>query len=142
MKAPPQTMTCKRCQEREQTWNGDAPTCAFAGKLRDNWNCATLNAIRGICYEGTPRPGVDYQYCEDQKYATIKIDECKLPNGNSIGLALWVTWYKSRGQTEGLWILSDDAPPREPTEEELEAIIAYYANVCMSDGGREMHDLH
>lgn len=121
-------MTCKRCQERGQTWNGDAPICAFSGKLRDNWNCATLNAIREICCEDTQRTGVDYQYCDDQKYATVKIDDIEDVRGNRIGLALWVTWYKSRGRTEGLWILSNDSPPREPTEEELEAVIAHYTN--------------
>lgn len=120
---------CKLCKERGQTWNGGAPQCAFVGDLSDNWNCATLNAIRDICYEGQREMpvGVDYQYCEDQKYATVKIDDVRDGRGNRIGLALWVSWYKSRGKTDALWILSDDAPPREPTEAELTAIIAHYA---------------
>lgn len=124
-------MTCKLCKERGQTWNGDAPKCAFDGTFADNWNCATLNALRDICYEGQDHMplGVDYQYCSYQKYATVKIDGIEDSRGNGIGLALWVSWYKSRGRTEAVWILSEDAPPRIPTEEELEAVIAYYANV-------------
>ena len=122
-------MKCKLCTERGKTWNGDDPKCAFDGAFADNWNCATLNALRDICYEGqNPMPGVDYQYCEDQKYATVKIDGIEDRRGCRIGLALWVSWYKSRGKTDAVWVLSDDAPPRIPTEEELEAIIVYYAN--------------
>lgn len=118
-------------KERGQTWNGAAPKCAFVGKLSDNWNCATLNAIRDICYEGqNPMPpGVDYQYCEDQKYATVRIDDIEDRRGAHIGLALWVSWYKSRGKTDALWILSDSEPPREPTEDELIAIIAHYSRI-------------
>ncbi len=117
---------CAMCLERKKDWNRSDPVCF----LEDgpNWNCATLNAIRDICYEGqNPMPiGVDYQYCEDQKYATIKIQDVELNNGNYIGLALWVSWYKSRGKTDCVWVLNDDSPPRKPTEEELLAIINYY----------------
>lgn len=130
------TEICPMCAERGKTWNGDDPKCAFSGKFSDNWNCATLNAIRDICYEGqNPMPaGVDYRYCDDQKYATIKIDECEMPNGGRIGLALWVSWYKSRAKTDAMWILSeyDSEPPREPTAPELIAIIAHFQNARLS----------
>ena len=121
-------MTCRLCKDRVKEWNGDDPKCAFSGEFGDNWNCATLNAIRDICYEGqSPMPsGVDYQHCDDQKYATIKIDDVEDAHGNNIGLALWVSWYKSCGTTNAMWILSEDAPPRRPTEEDLIAIIARY----------------
>lgn len=110
---------CPRCAERGQTWNGDKPICVLSG---DNWNCATLNAIRDIIDRNTTGR-VDYQFCDNQKYATVRIDDCEQPNGDRIGLALWVTWYKSRGRTDGLWILSNDTPPRAPTMEELNIII-------------------
>ncbi len=116
---------CKRCQKRGKDWNGDAPRC-FNDFGADNWNCATLNAIRVICSEGHP-PGVDYQYCDDQKYATVKISDCENIDGDRIGLALWVSWYKNRGQTEALWILSDTQPPRIPTEDDLNIIIDAYS---------------
>jgi len=122
-------MPCKRCLARGQTWNGDKPKCAFDGNFAENWNCATLNELRDIVYEGqSPMPpGVDYQYCEDRKYATVKIDDVELANGNSIGLALWVSWYKSRGTTDAAWILAGDEPPRIPSEKELDAIIWHFA---------------
>lgn len=107
---------CKLCRQRGKTWNGDDPKCAFVGEFADNWNCATLNAIRDI-----PN-GVDYQYCDDRKYATIKTDGI-----DGLGLALWVAWYKSRGNTEAMWLLFADEPPRIPTERELLAIIYHYA---------------
>jgi hypothetical protein len=113
-------MPCKACLVRGKTWNGGDPGCAFDGEFSDNWNCATLNAVRDICYEGqNPMPhGVDYQYCDDQKYATIKIDHIEC-DGERIGEALWVCWYKSRGRTDAVWVLDSYEAPRRPTEEEL-----------------------
>lgn len=121
-------MTCKMCAERGKTWNGDDPKCAFVGAFEDNWNCATIGALRDICYEGqNPMPaGVDYQYCEDQKYATVNIDDIETPNGNRIGMALWVSWYKRRGSTDAVWVLDNHHPPRIPTEEEVVTIVNHF----------------
>lgn len=123
-------LPCKACRARGKTWKGDDPTCAFLSGWfsDDNWSCATAGLIRDICYEGQkPRLGVDYQYCDDQKYATINIDHIE-----SIGaLALWVTWYKKRGATDGMWLLFSDGPPRKPNEDECVAIVASFAQSGM-----------
>jgi len=122
-------MPCKRCIARGKTWSGDNPNCAFDGNFASNWNCATLNALRDIVYEGqnTMPPGVDYQYCEDMKYATVKIDDIENGGGEKIGMALWVAWYKSRGTTDAVWILDSDREPRIPTEAELDVVISSFA---------------
>lgn len=120
-------MTCAACKARGQTWNGSPPVCAF-DDWGGNWNCATIGAIRDIAYEGqSPMPsGVDYQYCDDQKYATIFLDRIEdLPSGRA--LSLWVSWYKSRGRTDALWLLDSDGPPRRPTEADCLAICHAYA---------------
>ncbi len=120
---------CMACAARGKTWNGSDPRCAFESGVfsAENWNCATLNALRELVYEGqNPMPaGIDYRYCEDQKYATVCIDAVEL-DGERIALALWVSWYKSRGATEALWLLSESTAPRAPTERELLAILAHY----------------
>ena len=119
-------MVCSMCKERGKTWTGSESACGFGGGSFDtgNWNCATVNAIRDICYEGRKLPpGVDYQYCEDQKYATIKVDHIDELGGS---LALWLTWYKNRVRTDEMWLLFDGLPPRRPTWVECEAIIAAY----------------
>ncbi len=117
-------MTCELCVERGKTWNGDDPTCAFENThfSDTNWNCATVNKLRDIVYEGQKKfpVNVDYRYCEDQKYATIQIDDLDGVDG---ALALWMTWYKSRGRTEGAWLLFSDRPPRLPTEKEIVSIV-------------------
>lgn len=120
-------MTCKMCKERGQTWAGDAPTCYFDSE-EHNWNCATINAIRDICYEGQELPqGVHYEYCDDDKFATINISYIDDKEGNYIGRCLYVAWYKNRGGTDALWILDGRGDiPREPTEDELLAIIDHY----------------
>ncbi len=130
---------CTACALRGKNWQGDDPRCAFTGPLStfsaDNWNCATVNAVRDLVWEGqSPMPpGVDYRYCSDQKYATVHIDEVEL-HGERIGLALWVSWYKSRGGTEALWLLREDGPPRRPTEAELLAVLEHYGRApCARD---------
>lgn len=115
---------CAMCKKRGQTWPGDAPKCSFPGGgpfIDDGWNCATANALRDLSGQDDPHPAADYRYCDDQNYSTIKIDEVELETGNAY--ALWLTWYKHRGRTEGMWILSGDAP-RVPTEADAVAIIA------------------
>lgn len=123
-------MVCKACKERGKTWGGDDPKCAFKSGQFDsnNWNCATAGLIRDICYEGQEfPPGVDYQYCDDQKYSTVKVDHIEGLGG---ALALWVTWYKQRGATGAMWLLFENEPPRVPTEQECLMIAqAYSSNV-------------
>jgi len=117
---------CDACDKRGQTWKGDAHKCAFTGGVfGENWNCATVGMVRDICYEGQAEmpSGVDYRYCEDDKYATIKVDDIDLEGRP---LAIWVSWYKSRGATQAMWLLFDNAPPRPPTEKECLAIVGYY----------------
>ena len=120
-------MTCKACKERGKTWKGGDPKCAFPkGKFNsDNWNCATDGLIRDLCYEGRGLPpGINYQYCDDQKYATVKVDHIE-DLGNA--LALWVTWYKQYGTTDAMWLLFEDGPPRVPTERECVQIAQAYS---------------
>lgn len=114
---------CRMCQERGKTWNGDDPKCSFpdGGKFSaEGWNCATANALRDISGQSEPHPAADYRYCDDQNYSTLQIDKVDLPSGSAY--ALWMTWYKHRGRTEGMWLLDDDEP-RIPTEDDALAII-------------------
>ena len=116
-------MTCKKCKQRGKNWNGDDPSCFFS-EGDHNWNCATINEIRDICYEGQEKMpyGVDYQYCEDMKYATINIDQIE----DVDGMALWVAWYKNRGKTDQVLILDSETGARDPTEKECLNIINHF----------------
>ena len=116
---------CDACDSRGKTWNGSNPKCAFTnGAFGENWNCATVNMIRDICYEcQNSKTGIDYQYCDDDNYATIKIDDIDI---DGRPLALWVSWHKRRGATQAMWLLFDSEPPRAPTEKECLLIVDYY----------------
>lgn len=115
-------MTCKKCIERGKTWEGSNPICAF--DREDNWNCATIGLLRDLVDEGSNLPvGVDYQYCEDMKYATIKVDHIDDLDG---ALALWVCWYKQRGRTDNFLLLFSDGEPRKPNEQEILTIVEFY----------------
>jgi hypothetical protein len=121
-------MTCTRCKARTEadleSFASD-PRCAFPENgpfTADNWNCVTANAIRDICDD---HPASKLQWQGDQNYATVQLgdyDDMELESGDS--LALWVTWYKRRGKTSAMWILSEEEAPRLPTAADCERIIA------------------
>lgn len=95
-------------------------------------NCSTVNNIREIaqrdnCY------GVHHRRTNDQNYATIStLDLSVLPYEDdewclqAQPVCLWIGWYKSRGRTEGMWLMFENVPPRVPTEEECLTIIKHY----------------
>lgn len=85
--------TCFRCQCRTKDWDGDDPKCGFpeGDFTRDNWRCATLNVLRRLAEPGAV-------YSEDQ-YASV------ISDGD--GGHVLITWYKSRGRTEGAYLVTD-----------------------------------
>lgn len=99
------------CQERGKTWNGADPKCAFPYGVfvSDNWNCATANALRDIAGEGLCH--------EDQHAAIIKAGM------DHDGFFVALEWYKSRGRTDGIWMMRGDETPRRITIYEAEDII-------------------
>lgn len=107
----------------DKTWNGSDPKCGFeTGLFTEDWNCGLVSRIRAIVYEGQEgSPGVAYQYCDDQKYATVCVDDCEVD-----ALALWVSWYKNRGGTDAMWLLDSEGLPRSPAPHELVKIANYY----------------
>jgi len=115
-------MTCKMCLERGKTWNGTDPKCAFpdGGKFSpENWNCATVNAIRDLCRQAEEdSPSV---YCDDQWYCAIKTNGIDFEGESH--LTLWISWYKHRGRTDAMWLLNEHDVPVRPTEEDCLAII-------------------
>jgi hypothetical protein len=121
---------CAACIARGKTWEGGDPVCAFKREggsfARDNWNCATVGMLRDLVYEGQELPaGVDYQYCDDMKYATVRVHEVELDDG-PIGMAMWVAWYKSRGGTDAVVLLESDGAAWPAKEQEILAVIEHY----------------
>jgi len=114
---------CTRCGCKKE-WKGDDPKCPFQGKNKfgDNWNCGHINKIRKLIEDGLNKGDtrISYQYCDNQKYCSINISE------TGLGLCLWVSWYKSRGRTDAMWVLNEDDEPRVPTFDDLQTIIDYY----------------
>lgn len=117
---------CKRCGINKN-WNSSDIRCPFqnSDKFGDNWNCGIINKIRDLCdlAMNDKDNRLQYQYCDDQKYVTIKTDDIE-----DMGLCLWVTFYKSRGETDAMWIIDNYDPPKEPTFDDLKAIAKYYSD--------------
>lgn len=93
---------CLLCRLRGQTWKGDAPDCGFTAQGRfteENWNCATLNALRDLADDEDT--GVAWRY--DRAAGIIGVrDEFLIVLG----------WYKNRGRTECALVV--DGPDVRP----------------------------
>ena len=103
---------CKECFVRGKNWNGSDPICAFdeKGKLtgKHNFSCATLINLREAIWDVSDDfPSfyftgdindfditIAYRRSEDSHRAMIIFD----------GTPLFISWYKSRGSTEYIYI--------------------------------------
>ena len=115
-------MPCKKCRERVKDWNGSDPKCAFESGVfdTDNWNCATMNALREIADRDESR----ILYNEDERAYLMRgvwADE----EGRGCDYVV-LTWYKSRGCTTWAMSFFDQEPPQPLTLKEAEAILAQH----------------
>ena len=80
---------CPRCAAGGHPWS---PKCGFLANgvfTDDNWNCATLNALRDV---------VERTYGFDESIGVVRCDE-------ETGGFVVLTWYKDRGATSNaLWV--------------------------------------
>lgn len=113
-------MACKMCRERGKTWYGDDPQCAFeSGTFSgDNWNCATMNALRQRARDiGTDMR--DDNAAASIGYVPVETDDYS-------GYVV-MTWYKDRGETGNAIVVGDDEPLQPLTEALALAALAYSA---------------
>lgn len=119
-------MACRMCGERGKTWAGSDPKCAFEGSVfsGDNWNCATMNALRGRAEQlGTV-------FRDDLAAGSIGYVPFDGPGGSGYVV---MTWYKDRGTTGNAVVLWDDEKPRPLTEEDALAALEYSARFLPSE---------
>lgn len=83
---------CYRCRTTPQNWSGDGRKCAFMDGVfsPENWNCATVNGLRDMAKESV--------YNDDQNAALVSLIN---------GIYMVLSWYKSRGATEGIWLFRE-----------------------------------
>lgn len=118
-------MTCRLCKERGKKWEGDDPQCAFpsgepsAGFDADNWQCATMNALRDIAEAGGHG---DFHYRCDSAAGSISVIRFEHPEGHPTdpyGLPpagyIVLSFYKNRGTTGQAIVMHDDHAPRPLT---------------------------
>jgi len=92
----PDPKACPACKKRGKTWMGEDPDCAFmTGEFDpDNWNCATMNALRSL----EEIPQARRWCCDDQSLLVFPLE----------GEFIILSWYKNRGRTDGAWMLYSD----------------------------------
>ena len=111
-------MPCGMCRERGKTWTGSDPRCAFENGVfnPDNWDCATMNALR----ERAEELGTDFR--DDMAAASIGYVPFESEDGAGYVV---MTWYKDRGRTGQAIVMWDDEEPRPLTEEDALAALDY-----------------
>lgn len=121
---------CEACKRRGKDWNGSDPKCAFlTGRFSpDNWSCATAGLIRELQPDlgDAPEDGIFHKRENDQNQMLVHIKDDCVGDGHLPGLALWVSWYKSRGRTDAMWLLNEHDSPVPPTEHDVLAIVIMY----------------
>lgn len=108
-------MPCKFCKARGQTWSGDAPKCAFEESKfnKENWNCATMNLLRGI---GDEILNVT-SWFNDSSITHVPLVDYGF---------IVLTWYKNRGRTGNAFIAGDDNDPTPLYFKDAEETILKY----------------
>lgn len=104
-------MICNLCSSRGKTWSGSNPRCAFTENKTfndNNWNCATLNALREAEFADREL----YMYYDDHTTKIICVG----------GVTLYLQYYKNRGTVEAAWII-DGYDVRHPTLTACENIL-------------------
>ena len=120
-----ETTACSACRERDKTWNGDEPQCAFPdGDLFDsaNWCCATVSLLRNLDNCGSPR--MHMLWDDDDNYMSILLGGLTLvtmPEGDPI--AVMAKWYKRRGRTDSILVCYSDIAPMRVSEDQLLEVI-------------------
>lgn len=127
---------CPRCVERGQTWSGGAPKCAFpnAGKFDpENWNCATANDLRILCgeeEEGSAEQAFFIRW-DDESWGALNLIGVELQR--DAYKTLWLSWYKHRGRTDRMYLLSDDGEPEAPDYNDCDAILKHYGRASSKE---------
>lgn len=137
----------KHCQLCEATARGDEPPrCAFTSKYFNatNWNCGTVNRIRMLAqHPQADRLQIAQGSQDDEHWALLRLpsvlvdqlmDQQAQGPAEVVqdGLALWVSWYKNRGRTSSLLLLSGEGPALAPTEQTVLIIADYYRRLLES----------
>lgn len=92
---------CPRCRrEYNEAELHDAPRvrCAFANTgvfSPDNYSCGALTQLRDLA-------GQINAHNDDE-------NACLLPDDVHCGSFILITWYKSRGRTQGLWLVNQSS---------------------------------
>ena len=102
----PNQYSCDLCQERGKDWKGDDPQCAFLhGRSfsNQNWRCATMGVFRSACAESAVCCSVE------QSVGVVAIPESVSDDEHEFHPThLVLSWYKSRGCTDGAIVLDSN----------------------------------
>jgi len=118
------------CRHGKQDWQGSPPLCAFDenGNFQEsNWNCFLMNALRDLVnpYRDDIFLNAECFWMDDIYRGIIYISGPESKTGKLQGAFAILKWYKSRGRTDGFWILKDDKL-RKGTEEDALIIAELY----------------
>ena len=122
-----------RCRHGDLPENWSEPECAFDEEgnfIDDNWNCLLMSKVRCLCNQWDEHnPGFNLWH-EDEYMGIIRIP-CIVDLADEFvdsplaGRFAILTWYKSRGATDGFWICDGDEM-RLGTEDDANEIVKLF----------------
>lgn len=94
------------CRHGKKDWAGADPNCAFGEDgffKQDNWSCLLMSEVRGLCSQWSDDGSGTNLWHDDSYIGVIPIQDDTYESPLSGRFAI-LTWYKSRGRTDGFWI--------------------------------------
>ena len=118
---------CEKCG-RVKDWKGDDMKCAFDdnGFKVDNWRCGALLKLRQLILASDIQPVQGFYYAVFEGQSSSLIDVSEIEFDSFQFSSLWTTWYKKRGGTDSMWLLSNYQQPARPTLKDIQKILKYY----------------
>ena len=116
---------CSKCN-KEKTWAGDDINCPFQENdvfNTDNWNCGILSQLRKILNvaKTVPISGISILNTPDITQSLISTEDI-----DNDYYSLYVMWYKDRGRTNSLLLLSGNNTVQTPSFEQVKNIVNHY----------------
>ena len=128
-------MTCELCKQIKN-WEGDNPSCPFTDSEslfnKENWRCGHISKLRRLILEvykfGHARKHL--KYIQHNDHSQVLFDIQDMSDTGIIGrynilegaLGLYMSWYKSRGCVNSIYLTLDDGSVRPPTFAEIDHI--------------------
>ena len=122
-----QLTSCSLCG-RTKDWNGDLITGPFQEEdfTSNNWRCGQINRLRDLIQSRIDNGNSGVVALRIEGYTQALLDLQDYEEISCDYISLFVAWYKDRGRTDQILLISREGVPTAPSFEQLDRILAYF----------------